>query len=134
MDFVVPIDTPANTTIDSPLITELPVMKGVISKWYIFFPAGHWGECRLRVRKGSDALLPRNAEGYIFGENTVYQSPEFVYLGHAPYVLDIYTWNIDTRNSHNLLLSVSIQPLWTFTPYSIQLLDMIEKEELFKVV
>ncbi len=134
MDFAIAIDTPANTTIDDPLITELPVMKGVISKWWCFFPNGHWGECRLRVRKGSESLLPRNPEGYIFGDGTIYTSNDFIYLSHAPYVVQIYSWNVDTVNDHECLLSLSVLPLYTYTPYSMQLMDMIEQEELFKVV
>lgn len=134
MIFSYPIITPLNTPIDVPVRTVINITKGVITGWFVFFPRGHWGECRLRVKKGDHPLLPANGEGYIYGDGTVFKSKDFVHVKNPPYKLDVFTWNLDTINAHELLFIVTIVPLWTLSPFSTTLMNLVSKEEIMRVV
>lgn len=129
MIFSFDITTPKNTPPETPLKTVLDITKGVIHHWIIFFPPGHWGECRVRVRRGSDYILPINPESFISGDNFKFSGDDFIYIRSEPYKLDVYTWNIDPQFEHTIYIQIFIKPLWTFHPMSDHMLLLLEQEE-----
>lgn len=128
------IDTPKNTSKSSPLITRLKLTKGVIHRWIVLFPAGLWGTVFLRIVKGADSILPTNLDGWISGDEFSFNGDDFIYISSRPYILDVYTYNTDTKNDHKVYLNIFIKPLWTYAPYSEQLMVLIEEDEIAKVV
>lgn len=124
------ISTPASTTESNPLRTILPIGKGIIRAWHILFPEGNWCEAPLRLMKGGKAILPINPSSQMKGNGPPFTSEEFIYIKNPPFRLDATTWNIDTQNQHTIYIAITIMPLWTLLPYSNQLLDMLEEEEV----
>jgi hypothetical protein len=134
MIFSYPISTPPNTSKETPVITLLPITKGVIHHWQINFAPGHWRECYLEIKKGSELIIPSNSGVGIRGDTFPLQGSDWIYIANEPYELIAYTWNIDTRNAHALDINVFMKPLWTFSPYSENIMELIETEEISKVV
>ena len=127
------IVTPANTPISSPLQTKVKINPGVIVHWHAHFPAGVEGELRLRVTQGSTALLPENHDGYITGDDFNYSFPDFRHIYDEPFVLDVYTWNIDVVNEHKIQLIITMVPLWTLYPFSMQFGEAMKKDDLLRL-
>ncbi len=134
MVFAYEVDTPAGVSKDDPQVTELQLAKGVIHHWEILFPAGHWGELKLQIRHGSETVLPVNPEGWLSGDNFVFQGDDFIFLRSSPFILTAYTYNEDTNYNHKVFIHVFIKPLWTFTPYAETYFDLLSEEELGKVI
>lgn len=134
MIFSFSVETPPSTTAIAPLKTILPIAKGVIHRWQIFFPPGPWGELRMCIKKGSEPILPINPEAFLSGDNFTFMGDEFKYISSEPYNLNLYTWNLDTIYAHSVYIYLFMKPLWTFTPYSPEMLRIIEEAELAKVL
>ena len=134
MVFSFNITTPKSTLKNSPLVTDLEISKGVIHKWYILFPEGHWAENHIQITKGGDPILPINSDGTLEGNGSPFDGEEFIYIKSSPYILQAHTWNDDIYNDHTLYIRIFIKPLWTFMPYSEQLFKLMEEEEIAVVV
>lgn len=134
MVFSYSIITPKNTTEALPLITNLPITKGIIHHWLVLFPSGNMGESRFRIRKGSAPILPINPEGFILGDGSLFSGDDFIYIKNEPFILESHSWNSDVLNDHTIYLQIFIKEIWTFSPYSEQLLRLIEESEYMKVL
>lgn len=127
------ITTPANTLQTLPLITNLHVTKGVIHYWSVYFPPGQQRSSQLQFRKGAISVMPSNPEGHIAGHGTTTEGRDFFYVKNPPYILQAISWNLDTIWDHGCSIMIYMLPLWTFSPYSEQMVELIEQEEIFKV-
>ena len=133
MIFQANIDVTKNTSKENALQFKLPIMKGVIDQWTVFFPRGSWSLLRFSVQKGSDILFPANRDGYIAGEGNTLTFPEWIYIEEPPYILDIYGHNLTSDWNHSFILYVSINPLWTKYPFAREYKYLLDKE-LRKIV
>lgn len=128
MIFQANIDVTKNTSKANALQYKLPIMKGVINQWVVFFPRGSWAMLRFSIQKGSEILFPANRDGYIAGEGNTLTFPEWIYIREPPYVLDIYGHNLASDWNHSFILYVSIIPLWTFYPFSREYKQLLDRE------
>jgi hypothetical protein len=122
--------TPASTLESAPLITSLPISKGIIKHWHIAWREGADHSTPLRIMKGGSAILPINPDESIQGDVIPFVSEEWINIGTSPYELQAYTWNSDAYNSHVVYIYITIMPLWTMLPYSNQLLELMDKDEV----
>lgn len=130
MVFSFQISTPANTSEQLPLITPLPISKGIIKQWHIAFRKGADHTAPLRIKKGGSLILPINPSQSIQGDDIPFVSHEWIYIAQAPYQLQSHTWNTDLLNAHIVNIYITILPLWTMLPYSNQLLELLDKDEV----
>lgn len=130
MVYSINVSTTKNTIQSSAKHTKIYLSRGVITKWDIFFPIGSEGSTRFRVTRGSDEILPRNSNGYIAGNEANFSFPEHYFLREAPYILDIYSWNLDTGFDHEFLLYISIIPFRALYPFSRYYAEVEREEEL----
>ena len=119
-----------NTTENSPLHTQIPIKKGVINQWNVYFPSGSRNTTAFRVRKGGIYILPFNASESVKGDNIHFIFPEFIFIGNPPYTLDVDAWNEDLVNDHFFTLYISIVPAFTLYPFSSQMIDLAREEEV----
>jgi len=127
------ISTPKITPENNPLITPLPIGRGVIHYWHILFPPGSLGTVRFRIKKGGDYMLPDNPDSYIRGNDTVFKGKDFKFIDNEPYELSLYSWNLDSYNDHEIDISIFQLPVWTFSPLSEHLADLVENEEILRI-
>lgn len=130
MVFSFEITTLASISSKTPDITRLPISKGIIRHWHILFPEGNWCEAPLRLMKGGSPILPMNPETGMKGNGVPFVSEEFLFIKEPPWEIQAYTWNEDTQNSHTIYINITVMPLWTLLPYSNQLMELLEKEEV----
>lgn len=128
------VKVPANTTEKLPFTLEMPVSRGVIHKWVVYIPSGHWGEAHLSIWHGSTPLLPTNPGGWIHGDEFSLPGDDFLYLKTDPYILTAKAYNEDTKYQHSFFVYIWIKPLWTFTPFAEHYMTLLEQDELAKVV
>lgn len=88
------------------LRTPLRVTKGLVYRIEICFPAGSAGLMGVAIFDGSYGLWPSTVGEFFTGDgNTI--SFEDLYLKEAaPFIFDIYTYNLDTANPHNVQVRV----------------------------
>lgn len=128
MTFQAEINVAKNTTKLNALQTKLPIMRGVIKQWGVFFPRGSWGMLRFNVQKGSQNLFPFNRDGYISGEDNMLVFPEWLYISEPPFELDIYGHNLASDWLHSFILYVTIVPLWTEYPFAREYKQLLDKQ------
>lgn len=129
MVFSYAVTTPINTPEATPLKTTINITHGVIHRWQIYFPPGLWGQCGLRIEKGSEYILPTNPEAKILGDNFVFQGEDFIYISDHPFVLDVFSWNTDTEYPHTIYIHVFMKPLWTYFQNSNKMYELLETFE-----
>lgn len=83
---------------------------------------------------GSQFVMPHNPGSFITGDGVPLVGDDNFLLLSEPYELDVVSWNIDTVNQHTIYLNVFIKPVWAFFPMSTRFLDILEGEEIRKVL
>lgn len=102
------IDTPANTSQSTPVVTDLKVMAGLIYQVDFYFPPGSSGLMGLQVRSQNVAIYPRNRESFFIGDNAKYSFPDLFQLNTDSNILQLLTYNTDTDYSHQLSIRIGI--------------------------
>lgn len=106
MIYLAEIQTLADRKKTNLLRTSLRVTKGLVYRIEICFPAGSAGLMGVAIFDGSYGLWPSTVGGFFVGDgNTI--SFEDLYLKQAaPFIFDIYTYNLDTANPHNVQVRI----------------------------
>lgn len=108
--FVFNITTVSGTTKASPLLTELPLVAGVIEQVQLAFPPGPEGLLHVVIEQGGAALWPRNGDdGFAWNSFTVDFRPLFK-LTTEPTLLHARTWNDDDFYDHQVTVRFNIIP------------------------
>lgn len=92
------------------------------------------GTVRFRIKKGGDYVLPINPDSHILRDDKVFRGDDFIYIRSEPFELDIYTWNLDDLYQHEIFFNIFMKPIWTFSPYSEELMSMIEESDVRQVI
>lgn len=119
MWFDVEITVPASTAETSPVVTRLPVSRGVITRVSYRPRDGHLWLCHSQIRYQNTQIFPTNPEGDLHGDYFPIEWNEFIELDAEPYELVIYSWNEDDTYEHVFDFSVAITPRAAITAIAI---------------
>lgn len=88
------------------LRTPLIVTKGLVYKVELCFPCGSAGLMGVAIFDGSYSVWPSTIGEFFIGDNTTISFEDMYLKESAPYVFDIYTYNIDTKYAHNVQIRI----------------------------
>ena len=91
---------PANTTEVSPDWQKLPVTKGTIKQWIIFFDPEAANLLHVRVEYHGVPIMPFSGEDWIVGFFTDTPLDDNIKLDTPPYELDVFAYNEDDSYPH----------------------------------
>jgi len=91
---------PANTTAIAPNIQILPVTKGTIKQWIIFFDPEAANLLHLRVEYHGQSIIPWGGQDWVEGFFSDTPFEDNIELDGAPYELKITAYNEDDTNPH----------------------------------
>lgn len=91
---------PANTTADNPDWQKLPVTKGTIKQWIIFFDPEAADVLHVRVEYKGSSIMPFGGKDWLVGFFTDTPLDDNIELDTPPYELDIYAYNEDDSYPH----------------------------------
>ena len=91
---------PKNTTVDDPDWQKLPVTKGVIKQWIIFFDPEAADLLHVRVEYHGTLIMPFGGSDWMVGFFTDTPLDDNIELDTPPYELDIYAYNEDDSHPH----------------------------------
>jgi len=117
MIYSVTITTPKNTAETSPLITTIPVVKGVIHKLECDFPPGNQFLHRLRIRREGAFIFPSNASEYFTADGKVISFREHWPIVDEPFSLNVLTWNLDETYDHTVIVRLGLLRKNIITPW-----------------
>jgi len=112
------ITTPANTPQASKKKTDLKLTLGIIHQLDIVFPTGCAGLAYIAINHGLHQVWPTNPEEYFHTDGETITFKEFYELTTEPYILSVYTYNLDDTHSHTVIVRLGIlkkselQGLW----------------------
>jgi hypothetical protein len=115
--YSVPITTPANTTEAAPLITEIPITKGVIHKIEFDFPPGNQFLHRLRLVRENAWILPSNKGGHFTTDGHVISFREHWEINDEPLSVNIHSWNLDETYDHTVIVRLGLLRKKIITPW-----------------
>jgi hypothetical protein len=110
MIFTAAIDTPANTTQSAPVVTEIPIVLGTITRVMILFPAGVSGLAHLKILWGLYQIFPSSPSADFTGDAVLIEWDENTAIDADPAQLTAITWNLDDTYDHTITLHVVMQP------------------------
>lgn len=105
------ITTPANTSSDDPLGTQLQLDEGVITAVEVLFPPGCVGLVHLQVRRELHQIWPANADADLAGDTFPIRWDDEVPVDEPPYVLTAVTWSDDDSYAHTVTLRIEFVPM-----------------------
>jgi hypothetical protein len=103
------ITTPANTPESDKLITELPLVSGLVIKAEVKFHPGGAGLLFCQVKDALHQVWPSNQDGHFNTEDeTVSFGAEYP-LEAEPFKLYAHTWNTDDTYEHEIDLRIEVR-------------------------
>ena len=108
MVYTATITTPANTTLDTPLITAVKAHRGVLYHFEVYFPPGPSGLVGVQIRVGNVQLYPVQREEYFIGDNTTIAFGDLYELKNETGIVAIHTYNVDTDYEHLVQVRMGI--------------------------
>lgn len=110
MIFTASPTTPAGTPKTAPLITDLPIIFGTITRVIVWFPPGVSALTHVQILWGSVHLFPSNTQGDLTGGGNLVEWPEDIDIDTQPAHLTIVTWNDDDTFPHQVNVYVVMTP------------------------
>ncbi len=89
---------------------QFKVNKGVISDFWITFPAGCAGLVKLRIYHEGHPFLPVNQDNYLRGDNITFSFPVMFEIIEEPMLLTVEAWNEDATYDHTVDIMFLILP------------------------
>jgi len=110
MLFKINHSVPANTTALNPDWQKLKIAQGTIVEWMVHMPEECADLMQFRVERNKAHIFPFTGSVWMYGmfEPTVIK--DNLPIDAAPYVLDIYAFNLDDSYSHEYNIHVNIEP------------------------
>ena len=108
MDFIQYINTPKNTSANSPLSTSIKLTRGRLSGGFLFFPSGPAGKLHFLARIGIHQIIPFNSDENIRLDDCVVPISLGIDLLEPPYIVECITWNESTEYDHAMTVCFSL--------------------------
>lgn len=118
MLFKINYDVPANTAKQAPDHQKLSIAKGTIIEWIVSMPEESADLMQFRVEYHNTQIFPFSGSTWAYGLFDPIPIKENIEVFDAPYALDIYSFNLDTRYTHEYNIYCNIDPVKAYSPPS----------------
>jgi hypothetical protein len=125
MLYVFPVTIPANTLASNPVIQDLPLTAGTITRMMLQYPAGALGLDHLVIRDGLYQVWPSNPEANFSTSDEIITWLEEYVLDTTPYDLTAYAWNLDDTYPHTITIRIELQPAVAQTSLTDQIKSLL---------
>ena len=98
-----------NTTRYSPVEEEAELALGTIERVLIFFPPGCLGYVKATLWVQEHQFLPENPEGYITGDDYVYDMPMDKEIRDKAEVVKVIAWNTAVTYDHTITVGIFVR-------------------------
>lgn len=102
------ITTPKSTVEANKAKTELKLTGGIIHQVDILFPTGCMGYAYIAINDGLHQLWPTNPDEYFHTDGETISFEEFYDLKYGPHVLTAYTYNLDEKYPHTIIVRLGV--------------------------
>lgn len=102
--------TIAYNTEEKKLTTELKLGKGVIHQLDVVFPSGCQAYLHVKINHGLHQVWPTNPDEDFASDGEPISFKEAYELRHEPYILTVYTWNLDEKYPHDVIIRIGLLP------------------------
>lgn len=130
MVYTFTITTPKNIVKTDKQKTLLKCQRGIIKSFHIFFPPGCYNLTGIQFAYNQDIIIPRQPQGFFVGNNININEQEHYILDESPYILNIYTYNLDEKYPHTINGYVNILESWMLNPNSERMIQLYEKDDI----
>lgn len=97
------------TTRDSPVETVAEVPLGIIERVIIFFPPGCLGYVKATLWIYEHQFLPENPDGYITGDDYVFDMPMDKEIRDRAEVVKVVAWNTAVTYDHTITVGIFVR-------------------------
>src|SRR5579859_1204792 len=106
MIYVYAVSIPANTPKTAPLVQDLQLSAGTITRVNVQFPSGVTALAHVQLRLGLFQIYPTNPDGDFASSNETIAWDEEFTLDTGSNVMTFIGWNTDTVYSHTIAVRV----------------------------
>lgn len=125
MDYWASLTVPAGTLATGPVSQVVTVCPGVVKGVWLFFPKGHLGTTKVRIRRWGHQVWPTNLDSWYLGDGTVIEFGENYPLVGLPYEFVLEGYNTSTLYAHTVYVRFTVLPqeraLLSFLPRPVAL-------------
>jgi len=108
--FVAAILTPKLTPASAPVLTQIPIVAGTITRLLVWFPPGQNGLAHIKLLYGLQQLFPSNEQADFAGGDVLIEWDEDIVIDTPPLLLTAVTYNQDDTYDHTITVHVVMQP------------------------
>lgn len=108
MIYSLDITTPANTSSVDKKLTRMYVTKGLVYKVEVFFPPGSFGLLSCFINDGGYQCWPSTPGQAFIGNNNTIAFDDVYIKNSAPFIFDIFTWNLDETYEHMVIIRLGM--------------------------
>lgn len=108
MIYSVDINTEESRPYTDRKLTRLSVAKGLVYQVELFFPAGSHGLLHCFIMDGGYQCWPSHPGQTFIGNNILITFPDMYIKGSAPFLFDIFTYNLDNTFDHTLSVRIGL--------------------------
>ena len=84
----------------------MPVTKGLVYKFELYFPPGSSGLLRVAVEDGGHRLWPSEPGEWFFGDNITISFEDNYFVASDPHSFFIYVYNLDIEYAHEFQVRI----------------------------
>lgn len=103
--------TPASTPTTAPLLTRLPLERGVTYRLEIEIPVGSAHHLHLRILQSVHQVWPTNPTATFAGDDSRIMFNDEYYLLEPPFEFQAETWNTDPDYAHRVIIRIGLKKL-----------------------
>ena len=104
MIFEYDLVVPANTQANNAARLDMQLVKGVVHKLAVQFPAGCRSQVLVVINRAVHQVWPTNPDGQMKGDFFPIEGPVWYELDEAPYKLEAYGWSPGTNFNHTVTI------------------------------
>lgn len=110
MDYWGSIALPASTLITAPGRVVVPVCPGIVKRVWLFFPKGHRGQAKVRIKRFEHQVWPSNPDEWYLGDGTIIDIEENYPLNIFPFEFILEGYNTATTKQRTTYVRFNILP------------------------
>jgi hypothetical protein len=120
------ITTPANTLASAKQKTTIKLAYGVIHQIDVQFPPGPSGLLHCHINDAIHQIAPYNTDEDFASDNVNISYREFLPLLFEPYIMTVFTWNLDDTYEHSVIIRIGILPPAVLAPWLLSYEERIK--------
>ncbi|MDE2469233.1 MAG: hypothetical protein KGL35_10950 [Bradyrhizobium sp.] len=125
MIFVFPVTIPANTPQTAPVVQQLQLTAGKITRLNVQFPSGVVALAHVQLSVGLHQLYPTNPDADFATSNETITWDEDLDLDTGSNVLTVTGWNTDTVYQHTITIRVMMELHETVTDLAAEIAQLL---------